>query len=321
MNRLFSAKRVLIAGSFFAATVVSLHGARASELFSESVYVPPTTDLTPVAYSAAQGSSFSEVWKHFHVLLRGDPVLPTQNATDHNTDPFAVNGTSTITTTSPYVFPATASGVWVGPGPITGGGLTAVNFNGSVAINQSNIPNQGLDNPPNQVQFGLVGPLDNSTMDFVGQHWGDEPAAATPFLRMVPIVSVIPSIAAPATPPQAESFDYIINFIQFTEDGVSGFEWAEFPYLPGEQPTFRYGGWADPFDPIHFTANDIQLSPAQIPLDDLNFADDPLTGGTAGPAFTSEALPADIVPEPVSCAVLAIGGVLGLTVRVRTKKQ
>jgi hypothetical protein len=286
---------------------------RASEQFSESVYVPSATDLDPVTYA---GADLAQVWRHFHILLGSSPALPTQNASDTDTDPFAVNGTSTITVANPYVFPTAANGVWVGPGPIKLPGLESVTFNGSVAINQANIPNQGLDNPPNQVQFGLVGPVSNAPLNIIGQHWGYEPTFQ-PFLRGVPVVSVIPSIIAPPTPPAGEQFQYIINFIQFTQNGISGTEWAEFPYLPGQQPTFTYGGWADAVGRIHFTSNDIQLSPTEIPLDDLNFADDPLGGGTAGPSFTSEALPADIVPEPSAEGLLIIAAITILGCRLR----
>lgn len=167
----------------------------------------------------------------------------------------------------------------------------------------------------------MVGPVNNATMDFVGQHWGYEPSPGivAPFLRSVPIVTVRPSIVAPATPPNGESFDYIVNFIQFTQDGVSGTEWVEFPYLPRDQPTFTYGGWADVGDPIHFTSNEIQLSPTLIPLDDLNFADDPLAGGTMGPAFNSVALPADVVPEPAPGALAVVVGAIALGWRMRAR--
>jgi hypothetical protein len=298
-----------------ALSVLSITGrnVNASELFSESVYVPPVTD--PVAFAAAAPT---DVWKRFHILLADQPNLPTQNVSDPNTDPFAVNGSSTITVTYPYAFPVAASGDWVGPGPVTLGGLTAVNFTGTTAINAGSIPNQGLSNPSGQVQFGLTGPIDNTPMRFVGQHWGYEPVAAGPFFRAVPIVSIIPSVVAPATPPAATSFNYIVDFIQFTEDGISGTEWAEFPYVPGNQPTFTYGGWADPLDPIHFTNSQIQLSPTLILLDDLNFADDPLSGGSSGPAFEAAAIPADVVPEP-STFVLSGMGVLGLLARRRNR--
>ena len=295
-------------------SVLSITGrnVQASELFSESIYVPPVTD--PVAFASAAPT---DVWKRFHILLTGQPNLPTQDANDPNTDPFAVNGTSSITVTSPYVFPVAASGDWVGPGPITLAGLTAVNFTGTSAINAGSIPNQGLSNPPGQVQFGLTGPIDNTPMRFVGQHWGYEPVAAGPFFRAVPIVSIIPSVVAPATSPT--TLNYIVDFIQFTEDGISGTEWAEFPYVPGDQPTFTYGGWADPLDPIHFTNSQIQLSPKLIPLDDLNFADDPLSGGSSGSAFEAAAIPADVVPEP-STFVLSALGVLGLLGRQRARR-
>jgi hypothetical protein len=313
MSRAVVSRFVHIACAIAAGLFVTVNRARASEEFSESVYVPPTTALDPVTYAQAD---LSQVWRHFHILLGGDPVLPTQDPTDKNTDPFAVNGTSTITTANPYIFPAAANGLWVGPGPIKTPGLTSVTFNGSVPINQANIPNQGLDNPTDRVQFGLVGPVNNTPLNIIGQHWGYE-ATLAPFLRGVPVVSVRPSIVAPATPPPGEQFQYIVNFIQFTQNGISGTEWAEFPYLPGEQPTFTYGGWADFVDRIHFTANEIQLSPTEIPLDDLNFADDPLGGTSASPAFTIEALPEDIVPEPDAAGLLISGAILILGWRLR----
>jgi hypothetical protein len=302
---------------------VSIGNARASELFSESVYVPP---VQPSLFAADATAAFTaEAWKHFHLLLNGDPTLPTQNATDNNTDPFSVDGTSTITVTHPYVFPVDATGLWVGPGPIKLPDLTVVNFNGSTAINPANIPAQNLDNPASQVQFGLQGPTDNTPMQFVGQHWGAEPAAVEPdgpFLRMIPIVSVTPNPAPPAAPPNGQSFQFIVDFIQFTQDGISGTEWAEFPYLPGQQPTFTYSGWADPADPIHFTDTEIQLSSTLIPLDDLNFADDPLAGSTAGPAFSAQTDADDIVvavPEPASIGLIAAAGMSLLSRRPRRK--
>jgi hypothetical protein len=91
---------------------------------------------------------------------------------------------------------------------------------------------------------------------------------------------------------------------------------VEFPYLAGQEPTFTYGGWADQADAIHFTSNEIQISSTLIPLDDLNFADDPLAGGTLGSSFTSEALPADVVPEPSQMMLLGLG-VVGVLARWR----
>lgn len=113
------AKWVGLAAAFLAGVSITKQSADASELFSESVYVPPMADLNSSAYAAALSTGFSEVWKHLHILLRGDPTLPSQNATDSNTDPFAVSGTSTITISNPYVFPAGADGLWVGPVQIT----------------------------------------------------------------------------------------------------------------------------------------------------------------------------------------------------------
>ena len=285
-----------------AVSVLSLAGRhlRASELFSESVYIPPLTALY-------DGNPVTG-WNGFGILLSGNPVLPSQNASDTNTDPFAVNGTSTITV-GPYTPLATDAGIAVGPGLVTLSGLSRVRFDGTVPINQADIPNQGLSNPTDQVQFGLVGPTDNSPLQLLAQHWIGTYTLMSEhynYLRGVPIVSVIPNPAPPASPPAGTSFDYIVDFIQFTQDGISGSEWAEFPYVLGSQPIFTYGGWADPLDPIHFTNNEIQLSDTLIPLDDLNFADDPLSGGTSGPAFTQAALPADIVPEPAAWTLLIL---------------
>ena len=296
--------------------------ARGSELFSESVYVPP---VQTALFPDDAVSQFSiDAWKHFHILLAGAPNLPTQDNTDPNTDPFSVDGTSTITTTGSYIRPLNSTGLWVGPGPIELPGLTAVNFNGTVAINQAHIPAQNLDNPANQVQFGLQGPINNAPLQIIGQHWGAEPTPSVigpddgPFLRMVPVVSVTPHPAAPATPPTGQSFQYIVDYIQFTQDGIAGTEWVEFPFLPGQQPTFTYSGWADVLDPIHFTDTETQISATQIPLDDLNFADDPLAGSPIGPAFTAQQNADDIVeavPEPASALLMTVTGITALSRR------
>jgi PEP-CTERM motif-containing protein len=304
--------------SILAISILSLasRNIRASELFSESVYVPPLTALY-------DGNPVTG-WNGFNVLLSADPVLPAQNASDTNTDPFAVNGTSTITV-GLYTALATDAGIPVGPGLFTLPGQTRVHFSGTVPINQSNIPNQNLSNPTDQVQFGLVGPTDNTPLHILAQHWvgsyTDFISEHYNYLRGVPVVSIIPNPAPPAAPPNGISFDYIVDFVQFTEDGISGSEWAEFPYVPGNQPTFTYGGWADPLDPIHFTNHEIQLSDTLIPLDDLNFADDPLSGGINGPAFIPAALPADIVPEPASFMLLVLGTLGLLSLRRTTSKR
>jgi hypothetical protein len=280
----------------------------ASELFSESVYVPPLTALY-------DGNPVTG-WNGFNILLSGNPVLPPQNANDTFTDPFAVNGSSTITT-GPYTPVATDVGIPVGPGLVTLPGQTRVHFTGTAPINQANIPNQNISNPADQVQFGLVGPIDNTPLQILAQHWvgtyTDFLDGHDNYLRGIPVVSIIPNPAPPATPPNGTSFNYIIDFVQFTQDGISGSEWAEFPYVPGDQPTFTYGGWADPLDAIHFTNHEIQLSPTLIPIDDLNFAGDPPTSGFDGSAFAPAAIPADVVPEPSAWLgmTLAMLGLLG----------
>jgi hypothetical protein len=136
--------------------------ARGSEQVSESVFVPP-------AISSYLGNPVSG-WNGFGILMAGNPVLPTQSNTDTNTDPFAVNGTSAVTAES-YDPLGTDAGVFVGPGPVTTPGLERLHFTGTVPITQGNIPAQNLDNPTDQVQFGIVGPVNNSAMNFVSQHW------------------------------------------------------------------------------------------------------------------------------------------------------
>jgi hypothetical protein len=294
---------------------LSSAAARASELFSESVFVPPL----PTTFEGKPVSG----WDSFNILLDGSETLPAQNASDPNTDPFADNGGTSTITTGAYSPVATDAGVPVGPGFITLQGLNRIRFTGTVPINQANIPNQGLANPTDEVQFGVVGPTDNTPLRFYGQHWnGSYTNSGTlqlnNYLHSVPLVTILPNPAPPAAPPQGTSFDYIVDFVQFTQDGISGSEWAEFPYLPGQQPTFNYGGWADWFDPIHFTNHEIQLSSTEIPLDDLNFADDPPTGLTSMPAFSEAALPADVVPEPAA-GFLAVIGVTGIIARRRRK--
>lgn len=321
-------------------------GAKGSELFSESVYVPPVVNTTPEPITAISG------WNNLNILMWATPPLPTQDPTDTNTDAFAVDGASTINTNSLFTPVASDAGTFIGPGRITGNIFDRVTFAGSTPINQANIPNQGLSNPTNQVQFGLTGPTNNGVMNFLAQHWGGTfqrtfatstlpapPIAETDnFLRAVPIVNVEPHPAPPAAPPAGESFEYIVDFIQFTQyaisatatgelspsglggaratggnagggSAISGSEWVEFPFVPGQQPTFTYTGWADAADPIHFTVNQVEVSTTEIPLDDLNFTGDPPVGVSTTSNFQSEATPGDIViatPEP-AMGVMILG--------------
>jgi hypothetical protein len=308
------------AGVLFSMSICST---RASELFSESVEVPPLV--------TAFGNPVSD-WSKFHILVTGAPTFPAQNGDNPAINPFAVNGLGTITTGNLFVPDDSDAAIPVGPGPVKLLGLNRITYSGGMPINPSNIPDQNLSNPPGQVQFGFTGPLNNSVVNILAQHWqsaytvgsttkesnfvisGGIPKIGQTgaFLRAVPVVSVTPHPAPPAAAPAGTSFKYIVNFIQFTENGISGSEWIEFPYLPGQQPTFTYGGWADVLDPIHFTENDIQLSDTQIPLNDLNFADDPLGGGTGTPVFAELANPPDVVPEPAGMGILCAGLALAL---------
>jgi hypothetical protein len=293
----------LVGVSAICMAALTAGAASAGELFSESVYVPPL----PTTFEGRPVGG----WNSFNILLDGSETLPAQNASDPNTDPFAVIGSSTITT-GPYSAFSTDAGTPVGPGFITQPGLNRIHFTGTFPINEAGIRNQDLSNPTNQVQFGVVGPTDNTPLRFYGQHWGGsytDPVTLNPdnYLRGIPLVTILPNPAPPATPPAGSTFDYIVDFIQFTQDGISGSEWAEFPYVQGQQPTFSFGGWADPLDPIHFTNHEIQLSTTPIPLDDLNFADDPPTGGLSLPDFEAAALPADVVPEPTAGLLLVLG--------------
>jgi hypothetical protein len=302
---------------------------RASELFSESVNVPPL--------KTAFGNPVSG-WNKFNILLSGAPVLPFQNGNNTSINPYAVNGFGTITTSNPFV-PLDSDAVEpVGPGPVKLLGLNRVTYSGGTPINPSNIPNQNLSNPPGQVQFGLTGPVNNSVMNILAQHWqGSYVVGATDgtispdfviggglprigqtgaYLRGVPVVSLTPHPAPPSAPPTGTSFKYIVDFIQFTQNGMSGSEWVEFPYLPGQQPTFTYGGWADAVNFIHFTNTEVQLSDTQIPIDDLNFACDPLGGGLTTPAFAVVENAADVVPEPLGAGLVFMGmGLLLLRLR------
>jgi hypothetical protein len=293
------------------AVLLACRNAQANELFSESVTVPPlpSFDVGPVAG-----------WHSFSILLSGNPNLPAQDATDTNTDPFAVNGISHITIGG-YTPIASDAGTAVGPGLVKLPGLTRVNFTGTTDINLANIPDQQLSNPAGQVQFGLAGPLDNSTLDILAQHWSgnyDTQIAgptALGYLRGIPVVSVIPHPAPPAAAPSGTSFQYIVDFLQFTQDGVSGSEWVEFPYVPGQQPSFTYGGWADTLDPIRFTNSEIQLSDTRIPLDDLNYADDAPTRLSGINDFQAQVTPDDVVPEPGAGALMFIIGAAVVTRR------
>jgi hypothetical protein len=140
----------LVAIALASAVLGLVNAATGNELFSESVYVPKLVNATPEPITTMSG------WNNLNILMWGTAPLPTQDPTDTNTDAFAVDGTSTITTNGLYTPAATDEGTFIGPGPISIGGLQRVTFAGTTPINQANIPNQNLDNPTDQVQFGLT---------------------------------------------------------------------------------------------------------------------------------------------------------------------
>ncbi|MGA2581775.1 MAG: hypothetical protein ABSG31_00745 [Tepidisphaeraceae bacterium] len=252
-----------------------------SELFSEYVSVPP------VQAPFEPGATVAE-WTQFNVYLTSEVTLPAQSATDVNTNPYAANGTAS----------AGQSGA-------------TMEFQGNT------IPpiNQNVGQPAGTVQFGIVGPTNGTPIPIKNQEWlgGQLPPPPLGFVlgesQTVPVVNVTPNPAPPASPPMGSSFKYITTFVQFSQDGTTGGEWVEFPFLTGQQPTLMFSGQADPADPITFSNAGFQISNTLIPLDDLNISNDP-PPGYEGSTFTSMSLPVSITPEPASLSLLALCSVI-----------
>jgi hypothetical protein len=137
----------------------------------------------------------------------------------------------------------------------------------------------------------------------VSQYWSNKTAKAQ-----------MPSLSIKQPALVGTNFKYALFFADATSNGQTVGQWFETPYTTTQAPKFS----PQVFTQGNVTLSNVgfQLSPTLIPLDNLNFANDP-PPGTSGSPFTS--LPSlngttlTSMPEP-SSALLAVG-LTGLLLR------
>jgi hypothetical protein len=275
------------------AMVLASTPGQAQELDNEFVTIPNAPAPVP-------GYTFSG-WNGFGILFAGQAVIPPQNPTDGGTDPFAQIGSSGIHLSSlgnNTLLTFSGNPISANNGPFGSTAHFGVNGSGGWPI------------PP---QLWL-NPLQK---DWTGEEISDSnPNNGYVVSSQVPDVGVRvfwgvpPSIvrlgSLPAVTPDP---DYETIFLEYTQDGVVGGSWTEFPIFGTTPVPFTAtSGSADAADPIHFTLAGYMITPTQIPLDDLNLVDEP-PPGSAGSHFTPMAVPADIPPTPDHSCTLALLGI------------
>lgn len=173
-------------------------------------------------------------------------------------------------------------------------GNTVVTFTGPYPIPQGKTNSPG--HPPH---FGLDPSSSNGSgpkLTVVSQYWSNGTTQTQ-----------LPSITANAPALGAGPVKYEIFFANITQGGQTVGQWFEIPYTtpspPPLAPTVNTGG--------HVTLSNVgfQLSPTQIPLDNLNFDDVP-PPGQPGSKFTSLPQydgPMNGVPEPSTWAMVLLG--------------
>jgi hypothetical protein len=175
-------------------------------------------------------------------------------------------------------------------------GYTTVTFTGPTLL-------PGQSNIPNQTEY----------------HFGLDPAASSgagPQLKMVKeywtfgtTKTPLPVLTANAPPVGAGAIKYEVFFANILLAGQTVGFWYEVPYTGPTAPSFspiNYSGSPETLSNVGF-----QLSPTQIPLDQLNFADFP-PPGQPGSTFTDlpqydGTLASSSVPELSTWAMMLAG--------------
>jgi PEP-CTERM motif len=195
---------------------------------------------------------------------------------------------------------------------LNGGGNTVVSFTGSNPVLSSyhfgsnGLPNVGIN--------GSVGsPVSGGGPAFklLSQAWSN--ASTT---------TQMPTLTASGLGTVGLNVKYVTLFADITSGGQTVGQWFEIPYTPGTSPQLtltNYTTGSETLSNIGF-----QLSSTLIPLDNLNFNDDPPPGSpgssfTPLPAFDGQSLSAGDgtgdpggsfsadLPEPSSLLLLATG--------------
>lgn len=268
----------------------------------------------------------------FEITFAGAPPIPTQNAADAATDPFA------------------------NPNDLVSGGSTAdasVVSSYNPATNQTTVTYSGDPlKADTHMHFGLndgpiLSPYPPNNLSVVSKTWTySASSGVSPVLMPAANIDLIQPhpIASNAT-------DYVVIYLEagFAAGGPFYGSWFEVPFIAGPTNAIFFNategvlevdgadeatGGADiaisntEGQPLTLQNYGYMISPTQIPLDNLNSSLMPGTGSTDSP-FTAFNGPATLaagqysgnIPEPASLGLLAAGlfGLAGARLRARRR--
>ncbi len=308
------ATTLLATTALFAGSVLSARPALAyNEFFNEFDTSPSTGNPTD-----------------FEITFAGAPPIPAQIANDAGTDPFANTG------------------------DLMAGGLTSnarVNTTYNPLTNQTTVTYSGDPlKSGTQMHFGLndgppLSPYPPNNLSIVSKTW-TYPASSGIAPVLMPAINI--DLIQPH-PIAGNATGFLVLYLEagFASGGPFYGSWFEVPFIVGAVPTIFWNaaegvlevdgvdeatGGADiaisntENEPIQLKNFGYEMSPTQIPLDDLNPS---ITPGTEypgspftpfnGPATLNAGQYSDNIPEPASFGLLAAGlfGLAGMRLRRR----
>jgi len=196
---------------------------------------------------------------------------------------------------------------------LNGNGNTVVTFTGSNAV----LPTYTFGNGNGLPNVGINGSLGSSVsgggpaFNLISQAWSNGPSTT-----QLPTVSAkIPGTLGPTV-------KYVTFFANVTSGGNTVGEWFEIPYTAGTAPSLTLTNFTNNNETLSNVG--FQLSPTLIPLDNLNFGDDPPPGAPSStftplPSYDGQSLSGgdgmggaggsltEQLPEPSSMILLATG--------------
>jgi hypothetical protein len=196
---------------------------------------------------------------------------------------------------------------------LNGSGNTVVTFTGSNPVLSSYSFGDGNGLPNVGINGSLGSPIAGGgpAVNVVSQDWSNGSNTTQ-----------LPTVSAKNPGTLGPTVNYITFFAQVTSNGTTADQWFEVPYTAGTSPKLtltNYTGSNETLSNVGF-----MLSPTLIPLDNLNFGNDPPPGAlgstfTPLPSFDGQSLSGgdgmggaggsltEQLPEPSSVILLAVG--------------
>jgi hypothetical protein len=193
------------------------------------------------------------------------------------------------------------------------GGNTVVTFTGSNPVLSSYTFGGGIGRPNVGINGSVGSPVSGGGPAFklLSQAWSN--ASTT---------TQMPTLTASGLGTVGSNVKYVTLFADITSGGQTVGQWFEIPYTPGTPPQLTLTNYTTGSETLSNVG--FQLSQTLIPLDNLNFNDDPPPGSpgssfTPLPSFDGQSLPAGDgagnpggsftadLPEPSSLLLLATG--------------